>query len=161
MIILASIICLAQPQPTTNIRFTDVREDAGIDFQHYGERHRWCEIGPQVQGIATNEEIPQGLFEDPFEFAHRHLIRMNGSGCAWIDVDNDGDYDLYLVNGAGGAETTNAFYLNEEGFFVPQTRACGILDAGEGNPLTVRGPNRGRVASAVLNGNAPHARQMP
>ena len=83
----------------TGIRLNDAREAAGIHFEHYGERHRWCEIGPQVQGIATNEEIPAGLFEDPFEFANRHLIRMNGSGAAWIDIENDGDYDLYLVNG--------------------------------------------------------------
>ena len=41
----------------TSIYFENVLETAGIDFQHYGERHRWCEIGPQVQGIATNEEI--------------------------------------------------------------------------------------------------------
>ena len=57
--------------PASSIRLIDVRSEAGIDFEHYGERHRWCEIGPQVQGIATNEEIPQGLFEDPFEFANR------------------------------------------------------------------------------------------
>ena len=95
-----------------SIQFNDVRAQAGIHFEHYGERHRWCEIGPQVQGIATNEEIPEGLFLDPYEFANRHLVRMNGSGAAWIDVENDGDFDLYLVNGAGGPETTNAFYLN-------------------------------------------------
>ena len=43
------------------IRFVDARAAAGIDFQHYGERHRWCEIGPQVRGVATNEEIPAAL----------------------------------------------------------------------------------------------------
>ena len=64
------------PIPTCGIRLTDVREESGIDFEHYGERHRWCEIGPQVQGIATNEEIPAGLFEDPFEFANRHLVSV-------------------------------------------------------------------------------------
>ena len=90
------------PNPVSSIRLTDVRGDVGIDFEHYGERHRWCEIGPQVKGIATNEEIPAGLFDNPFEFANRHLVRMNGSGAAWIDIDNDGDYDLYLVNGSGG-----------------------------------------------------------
>ncbi|MDG1136815.1 MAG: CRTAC1 family protein [Phycisphaerales bacterium] len=126
------------PKPTSSIRLTDVREDVGIDFEHYGERHRWCEIGPQVQGIATNEEIPADLFEDPFEFANRHLIRMNGSGAAWIDIENDGDYDLYLVNGSGSSETTNAFYLNlGDGTFVPQTKACGILDDGEGMAVSV------------------------
>ena len=127
-----------KPQPVSNIRLTDVREDVGIDFEHYGERHRWCEIGPQVQGIATNEEIPAGLFEDPFEFANRHLIRMNGSGAAWIDIENDGDYDLYLVNGSGGIETTNAFYLNMgDGTFLPQKSVCGVLDAGEGMAVSV------------------------
>ena len=125
-------------KPTSSIRFNDAREEAGINFEHYGERHRWCEIGPQVQGIATNEEIPADLFEDPFEFANRHLVRMNGSGAAWIDVENDGDYDLYLVNGSGGEETTNALYFNlGDGTFVPQTKACGVLDDGEGMAVSV------------------------
>ncbi len=124
--------------PQTGIRVEDVLEESGIDFLHYGERHRWCEIGPQVQGIATNEEIPKGLFADPFEFANRHLIRMNGSGAAWIDIENDGDWDLYLVNGAGGPETTNALYTNEgDGTFLPVGRACGALDDGEGMAVSV------------------------
>jgi len=123
---------------TCTIRLTNAREAAGINFEHYGERHRWCEIGPQVQGVSTNEEIPEGLFEDPFEFANRHLIRMNGSGAAWIDVENDGDFDLYLVNGAGGPETTNALYINQgDGTFLPATRACGALDSGEGMAVSV------------------------
>jgi len=125
-------------QPPCAIVLTNVREAAGIDFEHYGERHRWCEIGPQVEGIATNEEIPEGLFENPYEFANRHLVRMNGSGAAWIDVENDGDYDLYLVNGAGGPETTNALYLNlGDGTFEPALKVCGVLDAGEGMAVSV------------------------
>ena len=135
-----SMICIdnKSPQKPCNIRLTDVREEAGVDFEHYGERHRWCEIGPQVQGIATNEEIPSGLFDDPFEFANRHLIRMNGSGAAWIDVENDGDYDLYLVNGSGGPETTNALYLNQgDGTFLPTIKSCGVLDDGEGMAVSV------------------------
>ena len=139
-ILLSTAIALdpPAPKPVSSIRLTDVREAAGIDFEHYGERHRWCEIGPQVQGIATNEEIPAGLFEDPFEFANRHLIRMNGSGAAWIDIENDGDYDLYLVNGSGGIETTNALYLNMgDGTFLPQKKVCGVLDDGEGMAVSV------------------------
>ena len=124
--------------PPCTIRFADVLSPAGIDFLHYGERHRWCEIGPQVRGVATNEEIPALLFTEPFEFAHRHLIRMNGSGAAWLDFDNDGDWDLYLVNGAGGEETTNALYRNEgNGTFTPLGRDCGALDAGEGMAVSV------------------------
>ena len=120
----------AQP---CRIQLEDAREAAGVDFVHYGERHRWCEIGPQVQGVATNEEIPEGLFVNPFEFANRHLIRMNGSGAAWLDVENDGDWDLYLVNGSGGEETTNALYINQgDGTFLGSMRDCGALDGGEG-----------------------------
>jgi len=140
-ILVSSVALVALTKPTEvtcNIRLTDVRELAGINFEHYGERHRWCEIGPQVRGIATNEEIPAGLFEDPFEFANRHLVRMNGSGAAWIDVENDGDYDLYLVNGSGGPETTNALYLNQgDGTFLPTMRSCGVLDDGEGMAVSV------------------------
>ena len=121
-----------------SIRFIDSLAEAGIDFQHYGERHRWCEIGPQVQGVATNEELPEALFIKPFEFANRHLIRMNGSGAAWLDMDSDGDWDIYMVNGAGGEETTNALYKNNgDGTFTPQGRDCGALDAGEGMAVSV------------------------
>jgi len=123
---------------TTQIIFENVLDSAGIDFDHYGNRHRWCEIGPQNHGIATNEKISLDLFTDPEAFAHRHLIRMNGSGAAWFDYDNDGDWDLYLVNGAGGEEVTNALYQNNgDGTFTPQKKEMGVLDAGEGMAVAV------------------------
>lgn len=129
----SSTFAQSDADATSSIRFTDVLSEAGIDFQHYGERHRWCEIGPQVEGVATNEEIPANLFEDREAFAHRHLIRMNGSGAAWLDFDNDGDWDIYMVNGKGGKETTNALYRNTgDGSFEPLGRDCGALDGGEG-----------------------------
>ncbi|NNF45022.1 MAG: CRTAC1 family protein [Phycisphaerales bacterium] len=128
----------ADDPPPTLLRFANTLPASGIDFEHYGERHRWCEIGPQVKGVATNEEIPPALFELPLEFANRHLIRMNGSGAAWLDFDGDGDWDLYLVNGASGEETTNALYRNDgQGRFTSQTRDCGALDAGEGMAVSV------------------------
>ena len=47
------------------------------------------------------------------EFANIHLIKMNGSGGAWIDYDLDGDWDLYLVNCQGdNDDIANALYEN-------------------------------------------------
>ena len=135
----------------SHIRFVDLREKAGIDFEHYGERHRWCEIGPQVKGISTNEELelvfsPEGkeLWKSrgraltPEEFLNKHLIRMNGSGAAWLDYDRDGDWDIYLVNGQGGENVTNALFENMgDGTFLPRTSECGVLDVGEGMAVSV------------------------
>ena len=42
------------------------------------------------------------------EFANIHLIKMNGSGGAWLDYDQDGDWDLYLVNCQGEISVTNS-----------------------------------------------------
>ncbi len=128
----------AQEKSAASIRFVNVLEKAEIDFEHFGERHRWCEIGPQVKGVATNEEIMLELFDKPFEFAERHLIRMNGSGAAWLDYDNDGDWDLYLVNGAGGENITNALYENDgDGTFTVRRSDAGVLDKGEGMAVSV------------------------
>ncbi len=128
----------AQDKTASAIRFVNVLDKAEIDFEHFGERHRWCEIGPQVKGVATNEEIMLELFDKPFEFAERHLIRMNGSGAAWLDYDNDDDWDLYLVNGAGGENITNALYENDgDGTFTVRRSDSGVLDKGEGMAVSV------------------------
>ncbi|MFQ6615341.1 MAG: CRTAC1 family protein [Fidelibacterota bacterium] len=134
----------------SSIRFVDHREQAGIDFTHFAERPRWCEIGPTVRGTATNEGLKLVFREEKEfwksrgrlltleEFAHVHLIKMNGSGGAWLDYDRDGDWDLYLVNCQGGGEVTNALYENRgNGTFSRRTSDCGVLDPGEGMAVSV------------------------
>ena len=81
------------------IRFEDGTLDSGIDFIHFAPRPRWCEIGPTVVGSATNEELSlvfdhekefwnsNGRLLTLDEFANVHLIKMNGSGGAWIAYD--------------------------------------------------------------------------
>ncbi|MCZ6689817.1 MAG: CRTAC1 family protein [Planctomycetota bacterium] len=130
-----------KPDEAPTIRFVDRLAQAGITFQHFGERYRWCStvVDPSLKGakgLATNEKIDQALFAEPEEFAQRHLIRMNGSGAAWIDYDSDGDWDLYLVNGKGEGESgpeTNVLYKNNgDGTFTDVTKGCGAADEGEG-----------------------------
>jgi len=153
-VILTGITVLLQTldveaQNTTLIHFSDVRKQAGIDFVHYAPRPRWCEIGPTVQGAATNEGLERVFREQKElwksgnrlltleEFAHVHLIKMNGSGAAWLDYDRDGDWDLYLVNCQGEGNITNALYENlGDGVFLKKG-TCGAEDVGEGMAVSV------------------------
>ena len=57
--------------PATAVTFVDVARSAGITFQH------------------DNAASPE-----------KFLIETMGSGCGWIDYDQNGLLDLYLVNGA-------------------------------------------------------------
>ena len=132
------------------IYLQDKTDDSGIDFIHYAPRPRWCEIGPSVVGAATNEGLDL-VFEEEREFwksnnrlltmdefANIHLIKMNGSGGAWIDYDLDGDWDLYLVNCQGEENSiTNALYENiGNGKFI-RAMNTGSEDIGEGMSVSV------------------------
>ena len=132
------------------IYLKDKTDDSGIDFIHYAPRPRWCEIGPSVVGAATNEGLDLVFKEEREfwksnkrlltmdEFANIHLIKMNGSGGAWIDYDLDGDWDLYLVNCQGEENNiTNAFYENiGNGKFIRAINT-GSEDIGEGMSVSV------------------------
>tara|TARA_B100001173_G_C16012905_1_gene558437 strand:+ start:394 stop:2226 length:1833 start_codon:yes stop_codon:yes gene_type:complete len=137
-------------QPKDKIYLEDKTEFSGIDFIHYAPRPRWCEIGPSVVGAATNEGLSL-VFEEEKEywksnnrlltmdeFANVHLIKMNGSGGAWLDYDLDGDWDLYLVNCQGEeAEITNLLYENQgNGKFLKKS-GTGAEDIGEGMSVSV------------------------
>ena len=135
---------------TNKIYLEDRTNDSGIDFIHYAPRPRWCEIGPSVVGTATNEGLSL-VFEEEKEFwksnnrlltmdefANIHLIKMNGSGGAWLDYDLDGDWDLYLVNCQGEeADITNSLYENVgDGKFM-KAYNTGTEDIGEGMSVSV------------------------
>ena len=137
-------------QPKDKIYLEDKTEFSGIDFIHYAPRPRWCEIGPSVVGAATNEGLSL-VFEEEKEywksnnrlltmdeFANVHLIKMNGSGGAWLDYDLDGDWDLYLVNcQSEEAGITNLLYENlGNGEFLKKTKT-GAEDIGEGMSVSV------------------------
>ena len=90
--------------------FTDVALQSGIDFQH-------------VNGST-------GRFYYPETY---------GSGVVFLDYDNDGDQDLYLVNSAAlpgfieSFEPANALYENnDDGTFTDVTGRSGVGDQGYG-----------------------------
>ncbi len=91
-------------QPRSPVTFVDVARSAGITFQH------------------DNAASPE-----------KYLIETMGSGCGWIDYDQNGLLDLYLVNGAATRVYSpkrplrSALYRNNgDGTFTDVTRKAGV-----------------------------------
>ncbi len=93
------------------VTFTDVTEEAGIRFVH------------------TNGSTGEHLFPETI-----------GSGCAFVDYDQDGWIDIYFVN-AGDFQkdgAPNVLYRNNgDGTFTDVTEAAGVGDTGFGAGVTV------------------------
>lgn len=105
---------VAGPPPVV---FTDVTEQAGIDFVH-------------VNGAYGERLMPETI----------------GSGAAFIDYDKDGDQDLFLVNGnhwsgqepADGATPRQALYRNDgSGRFEDVTEAAGLDVVSQGMGVAI------------------------
>jgi len=86
------------------VRYVDVARSAGISFQH--------------DNAASSE---------------KYLIETMGSGCGWIDYDQNGLLDLYLVNGASTRlyspkhALRSALYRNNgDGTFTDVTLKAGV-----------------------------------
>lgn len=76
------------------IHFTDVTDSAGIHFKH-------------ADGAAGEYHLPETL----------------GTGGAFLDYDNDGDLDLYLVNSAA---SSMLYRNNGNGTFADVTATAGV-----------------------------------
>ncbi|MBZ0255636.1 FG-GAP-like repeat-containing protein [bacterium] len=99
----------AKPTSSTHFQFRDVTEAAGLS----GFQHR---LGHKDK---------------------RWIIDAMGSGLAVGDYDNDGDDDIYFVNGrpdlnVNDGQWTNALYRNDGGKFTDVTSNAGVGDTGWG-----------------------------
>ena len=90
------------------ITFTDVARASGITFKH---------------DSAASQE--------------RYLIETMGAGAAWLDYDNDGYLDLFLVNGAATKVYTPStplgsalYHSNGDGTFSDVTAKAGLAAPG-------------------------------
>jgi enediyne biosynthesis protein E4 len=109
----------SSPSPVALPQFEDVTQEAGIHFRHsFGEK----ELSSILEGT--------------------------GSGCAWLDYNNDGLLDLYVVSGRhlegitdhsapDGADATNHLYRNNgDGTFTDVTAEAGVGGKGFGLGVT-------------------------
>jgi len=101
--------------PPGHVRFVDVAEEVGLDFQQGA--FRW------------------GVTGDP--------VAMMGGGLCWLDYDRDGWLDLFVVNSyaeleagkweANGGLPRSALFRNVEGRFTDISRTSGANLALRGN----------------------------
>ncbi|MGA9996532.1 MAG: CRTAC1 family protein [Pyrinomonadaceae bacterium] len=77
------------------------------------------------------------------EHKNRYLLETTGSGAAFIDYDNDGYIDIFLVNGTrldgiAGTQPTNRLYRNNgNGTFTDVTTKAGLIRSGWGQSVCV------------------------
>jgi hypothetical protein len=95
------------------------------------------------------EEVPAsasgiGWVHTAGKSANKHLPETSGAGCAFLDFDNDGWMDIYLVN-SGKSEfydpphpLSNALYKNNrDGTFTDVTKHAGVGGNGYGMGVAV------------------------
>lgn len=98
----AGVILLALAAPQSSIQFYNVARQAGL-------------VQAFPNGGVTSKQF---------------IVETTGSGAAFLDYDNDGLLDIFLVSGPGG---TNRLYHNEGGSkFRDVTEAAGLKSSGWG-----------------------------
>ncbi|MBI4531900.1 MAG: VCBS repeat-containing protein, partial [Candidatus Latescibacteria bacterium] len=134
-----------------NGAFTDVAEETGVrqtrpgwvswdavwgDYDHDGDLDLYVAGGGESssgeRGVLFSNS--GGVFRDVTLSLFGSDARFHSVACGWGDYDNDGDLDLYVVNGGGGMFEADVLYQN---------------DLNDGNYVKVR-PRRANAAGEAL-----------
>src|SRR6266545_5505847 len=98
-------------------------------------------LGVKFVNVARQAGLTQKtIYGD--EHRNRYLLETTGAGAAFIDYDNDGWEDIFLVNGTRldglppGVKVTNRLYRNKgDGTFADVTETAGLVRAGWGQSV--------------------------
>jgi hypothetical protein len=87
------------------------------------------EQAPQFRDIAKESGLVHS-FPNGGDKTKEYIIETTGSGVAFLDYDNDGYVDIFVVSGEGGS---NRMYHNDgKGRFTDVTAALGLTSSGWG-----------------------------
>lgn len=95
-------------------------------------------IHQRVLFVDVTTEIGIQFRDVNGESGKKYFIEPLGRGLALLDYDNDGDLDIYLVNGCDLPNTNspisskNTLYRNDNGKYVDVTTAASVGDTGYG-----------------------------
>jgi hypothetical protein len=119
---------------TPSVTFTDVTAAAGIAFRH-------------VSGAFGKKYLPETM----------------GSGCAFVDLDNDGRLDIVLVNStawpgqpAPRRSTSAVFRNNGNGTFTDVTRRAGLASTFYGLGVTAADYDNDGFVDLYFTGLGPN-----
>jgi hypothetical protein len=90
------------PSPTAGVTWVDADNDGDVDLFLAGQRQTACGMFSDFHGRNTLYlNNGAGTFEDVTESVGLHGTKMSTRHPTWLDVDNDGDMDLYESNLGG------------------------------------------------------------
>src|SRR5882762_7482218 len=110
---------------------------------------RWSEFAPaEAQQFPFEEVLPgkSGIrwVHSSGKSPQKYLPESSGAGCAFLDYDNDGWMDIYLVNSGKcdfftpSQPLRNALYKNNhDGTFTDVTEKAGVSAGGYGQGVAV------------------------
>ncbi len=81
---------------------------------------------PQFQNVARNAGLTQS-FPNGGDKSKQFILETTGSGVAFIDYDNDGLLDIFIVSGEGGL--TRLYHNEGKGRFADVTVKMGLGSA--------------------------------
>ena len=136
-LVLSVLTLLSQSGYADNrsVVFTDVTQDSGIKFKHYNGKSQ-----------------------------RRHIVETMGAGAAFLDYDNDGFLDLYVVNGGflerkkSRVTYGNMLYRNNNGngTFSDVTKKARVGDSRYGMGIAVGDYNNDGFVDIYVTNYGPN-----
>jgi hypothetical protein len=100
-------------------------------------------LGYSMQDVAREAHL-EFLQVCGGDTSKKYILETTGSGVAFIDYDNDGWLDIFLVNGirmegfpAGQSPTSKLFRNNRDGTFTDVTAKAGLTHSGWGQGVCI------------------------